>query len=166
MCKARRDPGKGVGGLRVQPLSGASLKTRGLLGSVVLQAAGLLLGASSVLKRIRTPTRALGARILGLQEEGRGLGLGRWGVSAHYLHLSKRLIATALGHAWRRSCHVSFTRSGRGFFPPKTPPLPLGCPRAPPSPIKVGPRRPRIRPIGKCWTEDRCQVQERVEHPK
>ena len=50
------------------------------------------------------------------------------GVSAHYLKLSYRLIAIALGPAWRRSCHVSFTHSGRGFFPPKTPPLSLGCP--------------------------------------
>ena len=48
-------------------------------GSIALQAAGLLPGALSVLKRIRTLTRALGARRLGLQEEGQGLGLGRWG---------------------------------------------------------------------------------------
>ena len=41
------------------------------------------------------------------------------GVSAHYLHLSKRMIATTHGPAWRRSGHVSSTRSGRGFFPPK-----------------------------------------------
>ena len=68
MDKARQDPGRGVGGLRVQPLSGASLKTRGLLGSVVLQAAGLLQGASSIQKRIRTPTRVLGDRRLGLHE--------------------------------------------------------------------------------------------------
>ena len=74
-----QDPGRGVGGLRVQPLPGASLQTRWLLGSVVLQAAGLPPGASSILKRIRTPTRALGARRLGLQEEGQSLGLGRWG---------------------------------------------------------------------------------------
>ena len=70
MDKARQEPGRGVGGLWVQPLSGTLLKTRGLLGSVVLQAAGLLLGASSVLKRIRMLTRALGARRLGFQEEG------------------------------------------------------------------------------------------------
>ena len=79
MDKARQDPGRGVGGLRVQPLSRALLKTRGLLGSVVLQAEGLPPGASSVLKSIRTPTWALGARRLGLQEEGRSLGVGRWG---------------------------------------------------------------------------------------
>ena len=48
-------PQKGVGGLQVQPLSGALLNPRELLGSVVLQAAGLPPGASSVLKRIRTP---------------------------------------------------------------------------------------------------------------
>ena len=36
-------------------------------------------GASFVLKRIRTPMRALGARRLGLQEEERSLGLSRWG---------------------------------------------------------------------------------------
>ena len=79
MDEVHQDPERGVGGLRVQPLPGALLQTRWPLGSVGLQAAGLPLGASSVLKRIRTPTRALGARRLGLQEEGRGLGLGRWG---------------------------------------------------------------------------------------
>ena len=77
MDKARQDPERGVGGLQVQPLFGALLKTRGLLGSVVLLPAGLPPGASSVVKRIRTPTWALGARRHGLQEEGRGLGLGR-----------------------------------------------------------------------------------------
>ena len=50
-----------------------------LPGPVTLQAAGLLLKALSILKRIRTLTWALGARRLGSQEEGRGLGLGRWG---------------------------------------------------------------------------------------
>ena len=54
---------------------------------------------------------------------------GSWsssvGVSAHYLHLSYRMIATTHGPAWRRSGHVSFMCSGRGVFPPKTPPLPL-----------------------------------------
>ena len=76
------DPGRGVGGLRVEPLSAASLKTRRLLGSVVLQAAGVLLEASSILKRIRMPTRALGARRLGLQEEGWASVLVGGGVSA------------------------------------------------------------------------------------
>ena len=52
-CTARQNPGRGVGCLRVQPLSGTLLKTRRPLGSVVLQAAGLLLEASFVLKRIR-----------------------------------------------------------------------------------------------------------------
>ena len=56
-------------------------------GPVALQAAGLLPGVLSILKRIRTPTWALGARRHGLQEEGRGLCFGRW-VSTHYLHLS------------------------------------------------------------------------------
>ena len=74
------------------------------------------------------------------------------GVSAHYLHLSKRMIATTHGHAWRRSCHVSFTRSGRGFFPPKTPPLPLGFPRARPFLIKGGPRQPRKGGRARTWT--------------
>ena len=35
-CKAQQDPRRGVGCLRVQPLSGASLKTRRPLSSVVL----------------------------------------------------------------------------------------------------------------------------------
>ena len=119
MDKARQDPGREVGGLRVQPLSRTSLKTRRSLGSVVLQAAGLLLEASSVLKRIRKPTRALGARRLGLQEEGRASVLVGGNVSALPPPFPQRIIATALGPTWRRSCHVSFTRSGRGFFPPK-----------------------------------------------
>ena len=50
-------------------------------GSVTRPAAGLLPCALSVLKTIRMPMRALGARRLGLQEEGHSLGLGRWGVS-------------------------------------------------------------------------------------
>ena len=88
MDKIRQDPERGVGGLRIQPFPRVSHETRWLPGPVAMQAVGLPPRASSVLKRIRTPTWALGARRLGLQEEGRGLGLGRWGVSAHYLHLS------------------------------------------------------------------------------
>ena len=49
---------------------------------MVLLAAGLLLEASPVQKRIRTPKWALGARRLGLQEEGRASVLVGGGVSA------------------------------------------------------------------------------------
>ena len=37
-----------------------------------------------------------------------------------------------------------------------SPSLPLGCPRAPPFPIKGGPRQPR-EGIGQDWAQDRCQ---------
>ena len=57
-------------------------KARRPQGSLVLQAAGLLPKASPVQKRIRTPTWALGARRLGLQEEGRASVLVGGGVSA------------------------------------------------------------------------------------
>ena len=67
MYKIYQDPGRGVGGLRVQPLPGVSHQTRWLPGPVALQAVGLPPEASSGLKRIRTPTWALGARRLGLQ---------------------------------------------------------------------------------------------------
>ena len=78
MDKLCQDPGRGVGGLRVQPLPG--YHTRGMASGSHSPAGGRATpGASSVLKRIRTPTWVLGARRLGLQEEGRGLGLGRWG---------------------------------------------------------------------------------------
>ena len=64
-------PGRGVGCLRVQPLSGVSPRPERSLGSAVLQAARPPPRASSACKRIRSTTWALGARRLGLQEEGR-----------------------------------------------------------------------------------------------
>ena len=69
-----------------------------------------------------------------------GLGLGRWGCQRTTSTFSKRVIATTHGREWRRISHVASSRLGRGFFPPKTPPLPLGCLRTPPFPIKEGPR--------------------------
>ena len=108
MDKIRQDPGRGVGGLRVQPLPRVSHQTRWLPGPVALQAVGLPPGASSVLKRIRTPTGALGARRLGLQEEGWDLGLGRWGLVGEprnmlvteEVHMVHELVHDLLFHPW------------------------------------------------------------------
>ena len=41
---------------------------------------------------------------------------------------------------------------GEGFLPATTPPLPLGCPWAPPFPIKGGPRQPRKGGWARIWT--------------
>ena len=141
MCKARRDPERGVGGLRVQPLSGALLKTRGLLGSVVLQAAGLPPRASSVLKRIRTPW-ALGARRLGPKKKDGVSVLVGGGVSAlrpPFLKVDSDNTWTCMEEKLPRLLHAL----REGFLLPKNPPLPLGCPRVPPFPIKGGPRQPK-----------------------
>ena len=78
MAKFYRDPEKGVGGLQVQPFPGAVPDGR-LPGTVTRHAARLPPGMSSVLKRIRSPTRAEDAGRLGLQEKGWSLGRGRWG---------------------------------------------------------------------------------------
>ena len=100
-------------------------ETRRPQGSTALHAAGLLPKDSAVQKRIRTPTWALGGRRLGLQEEGRASVLVGGGVSALPPPFSQRMIATAHGRAWRRISHVTSSRGERGFFPPKTPPLPF-----------------------------------------
>ena len=127
MDKARQDPGRRVGGLRVQPLPGPLLQTRWLLGSVVLQAAGLPPGASSVLKRIRTPTRALGARRLGLQEEGRASVLVGGGVSAlppPFLKVDSDSTWTCMEEKQPRLLHAL----GEGFLPAKNPSTSFGLP--------------------------------------
>ena len=140
-----------MGCLRVQPVSRASLKTRRPLGSVVLPAAGLLLEASSVQKRTGTPTQALGARRLGLQEEGQASVLVGGGVSALPPPFLKGDSDSTWTHMEEKQPHHLHTL-GEGFLPAKNPPLPFGCPRAPPCPIKGGPRQPRKgmdRSIGK-----------------
>ena len=54
-----------------------------------------------------------------------GLGLGRWRCQRTTSTFPQRMIATAHGRAWRRISHVASKRGERGFFPPKTPPLPF-----------------------------------------
>ena len=87
---------------------------------MVLQAAGLLLEASSVLKRIRTPTWALGARRLGLQEEGRASVLVGGGVSAlppPFLKGDSDSTWTCMEEKQPHHLHAL----GEGFLPAKNP---------------------------------------------
>ena len=118
-------------------------KTRRPHGFAVLQAAGPLLKASPVHKRIRTPTWALGARRLGLQEEGWVSVLVGGGVSA----LPPPFQKGDSDSTWTRLEEKQPRRLlalREGFLPSKNPSASFsGCPRAPPWPIKGGPRQPR-----------------------
>ena len=113
-------------------------KTRRSQGSAVLQAAGLLPKASPVHKRIGTPTWALGARRLGLQEEGRSSVLVGGGVSA----LPPPFQKGDSDSTWTRMEKKQPRRLlalREGFLPAKNPSTSFsGCPRAPPWPIKGG----------------------------
>ena len=105
-------------------------KTRRSQGSAVLKAAGLLPMASPVQKRIRTPTQALGARRLGLQEEERASVLVGGGVSALpplFLKSDSDSTWTRMEEKQPRRFHVL----GEGFLPAKNPStsfwVALGC---------------------------------------
>ena len=79
---------------------------------------------------------------MGSKKKDRASVLVDRGVSAippPFLKVDSNITWTCMEEKQPRLIHTR----GRGFFPPKTPPLPLGCPRAPPSPIKGGPRQPR-----------------------
>ena len=91
----------------------------------VLITAGLLPKASPVQKRIRTPTRALGARRLGLLEEGRALVLVGGGVSAlppPFLKVDSDSTWTCMEEKLPRLLHTL----GEGFLPAKNPSASFG----------------------------------------